>query len=187
MEKLVKNSLSRFEKISFENDEITCLRRKVLVDERGHFSRLFSNEELVDLGWGFPVSQINISRTLKAGTVRGLHYQKAPFEEDKIVTCISGEVRDIIVDVRRNSKNYLKSFMLTLSEKNNLSVVIPKGFAHGFQSLTDEAILIYIHSATYKAEYEDGLNVLDPYLAIKLPLPPAEMSIRDMNFPFIKI
>lgn len=179
--------MKRFEIVSTNLDEIICLRRKVMFDERGFFSRLFSKEELVDLGWDSSVSQINISKTKKAGTVRGLHYQKVPFSEKKLVTCVAGQIQDFIVDIRPDSKHYLNSFTLTLSEENNISVVIPEGFAHGFQSLTSDAIIIYVHSASYNPDYEMGLNIFDPMLGINLPLPVVEISSRDKNHPFLII
>ena len=179
--------MKRFEIVSTNFDEIICLRRKVFYDERGYFSRLFSKEELADLGWDSSVSQINISKTRKAGTVRGLHYQKAPGDEKKLVTCIAGQIQDFIVDVRPDSKRYLNTFTLTLSEENNISVVIPEGFAHGFQSLTNDAIIIYAHSASYNPDYEMGLNILDPIIGINLPLPVVEISSRDKNHPLLII
>ncbi len=161
------------------------ITRKSLEDERGFLSRLFCTEELTACGWNKPISQINHSYTNKYGTVRGMHFQKAPHAEIKLVTCIRGKVWDVAVDNRPDSKTYLHWYAEELSSENNNALLIPEGFAHGFQALTNETELIYCHSAPYTPEAEDGLHVLDPILNINWPLKISQLSERDNNFSFL--
>jgi dTDP-4-dehydrorhamnose 3,5-epimerase len=108
-----------------------------------------------------------------------MHYQHPPHAEMKLVTCIQGEIWDVAVDLRAASPTFLHWYAEVLSAKNNRALLIPQGFAHGFQTLTDDAALIYCHSAAYCPEEEDALHAQDPRLAIEWPLPIAELSDRD--------
>jgi len=111
--------------------------------------------------------------------VRGLHYQKPPHAEAKLVSCIRGEVWDLVLDLRHGSATFLHWHAQRLSADNACALLIPQGFAHGFQALTDDAELLYCHSAAYAPECEAGLNPSDPRLAIAWPLPIADLSPRD--------
>lgn len=153
-------------------------------DSRGQFQRLFCANEFSDF-FGKNVSQANHSRSLRAGTVRGMHYQKAPFEEKKIIRCLSGEVWDVFVDVRVEAKSFLQHEAVKLTMDNNRFLLLPEGFAHGFQALTDNAELIYFHSSPYKPSAEAGLNAIDPKLNIKWPLKIEERSERDQGHPYV--
>jgi len=117
--------------------------------------------------------------TARKGTVRGMHFQRPPHAEMKLVSCVRGEVFDVAVDLRRGSPTFLRWHAERLSADNNRALLIPQGFAHGFQALTDDAELIYCHSAAYDAASEGGLNPRDPRLAIAWPLPITELSARD--------
>lgn len=161
------------------------VERTRLGDERGFLTRLFCAEELAELGWDGPVAQINETGTRAAGTVRGMHYQVPPFAEIKLVTCVAGAVLDIAVDLRRNSPTFLRHFATELSAENARSLCIPRGFAHGFQALSDDVRMIYAHSAPYRAEAEAGLNAQDPALGLPWPLPVAHLSARDRGHPFL--
>jgi dTDP-4-dehydrorhamnose 3,5-epimerase len=175
----------RFEKTNTPLAGLLLLRRRVIGDARGHLSRLFDAEDMADLGWPGGVAQVNETVTLKAGTVRGFHFQRPPFAEAKLVTCIRGNILDIAVDIREGSPTFLKHYAAELSADNACSLLIPPGFAHGFQTLEDDVILIYAHSAPYRAEAEGGLNPLDPRLAIAWPQAPNSLSPRDEAHPFL--
>jgi len=116
---------------------------------------------------------------VRRGTVRGLHFQHPPHAEMRLVSCIRGEVWDIALDIRRGSQTFMRWHAQNLSAANNCALLIPQGFAHGFQTLSDDAELIYCHSAPYNAAAEGGLNPQDPSLAIAWPLPIADLSARD--------
>ncbi len=161
------------------------IERLRLGDERGFLTRLFCAEELAELGWDGPVAQINETGTREAGTVRGMHYQMPPFAEIKLVTCVAGAVLDVAVDLRRNSPTFLRHFATGLSAENARSLLIPRGFAHGFQALSGDVRMIYAHSAPYRAEAEAGLNAADPALGLNWPLPVVNQSPRDRAHPFI--
>lgn len=147
--------------------------------------RLFCAEELTVAGWTKPIAQINHTYTAQKGTVRGMHYQRPPYSEMKLVSCIRGQLLDVVVDLRDDSNTYLEHHAELLSAENGKALLIPEGFAHGFQSLTDDVELIYCHSMFYKAEAEAGISPRDKRLSIEWPLPITEISIRDQNHPLI--
>jgi dTDP-4-dehydrorhamnose 3,5-epimerase len=160
---------------------LLLLTRQRLADERGHLSRLFDAEGMAGFGWHGGIAQVNETVTLHKGTVRGLHFQRPPYAEAKLVTCLRGAILDVAVDLRRKSPTFLQHYAAELSADNMQSLLIPEGFAHGFQALTDEVQLLYAHSAAFRAEAEGGLNPLDPALSIAWPLPPVHLSVRDRN------
>lgn len=155
--------------------------RQPHTDARGAFERLFCAEELAAAGWNQPVLQINRSVTLQRGTVRGLHYQRSPHAEMKLVSCLHGEVWDVAVDLRPGSPTFLRWHAEVLSPDNGCALLIPPGFAHGFQTLGDQAELLYLHSVAHAPESEAGLNPLDPRLAVTWPLPVQGLSARDRD------
>ena len=161
------------------------IERQRLSDARGFLSRLFCAEELGDAGWNKPVAQINHSYTAARGTVRGLHFQHTPHADMKRVSCLHGEVWDVAVDIRAGSKTFLQWHAERLSADNGYALLIPKGFAHGFQALSDGAELVYCHSAAYDAAADGALNPRDPMLAIAWPLQIAELSPRDSEQPML--
>lgn len=154
-------------------------------DARGFLSRLYCADELAATGFTAPIAQINQTLTRVAGTIRGLHFQYPPAAEDKFVSVLAGEVFDIAVDLRAGSPTFLRWHAERLSADNGCSLFIPKGFAHGFQTLTADCELLYLHTAPYAADAEGGLNALDPHLAITWPLPVADMSARDRGHPML--
>jgi dTDP-4-dehydrorhamnose 3,5-epimerase len=158
------------------------LEKTSITDERGLFQRIYCPEELADFWGDRKICQANRSITKEVGAFRGFHFQKPPFCEMKFIQCIHGSVYDIAIDLRLGSKTFLQSFAYELSDKNNLCVVIPEGFAHGFQVLEPNSELIYFHSAPYRKDYEDGINYLDSSFKIKLPFPVKDISMRDKNF-----
>ena len=164
---------------------LKLITRRRMVDDRGFLSRIFCAEELAAAAWNKPIAQINHAYTAHKGTVRGLHFQQAPHSEMKLVTCIRGKVWDIAIDLRVDSPTFLSWHAEILSAENNLALIIPEGFAHGFQTLTDDVELLYCHSVLYNSNVEAGLNVADPQLEITWPLPIGKISERDANFALI--
>ncbi len=177
--------MNRFE---FHPTPISGLHRIItrkFDDSRGFFTRTFCTEELSGVGWPGPVVQVNLTNTYNKNTVRGLHFQHPPHAEAKLVRCLRGEIWDVVVDLRENSPTFLKWHAEVLSSLNMSSLLIPKGCAHGFQSLTDDVEVLYMHSHFHAPNSEGGLHAKDPVLGIKWPLPLGEMSDRDRSFPFL--
>ena len=144
---------------------------------------MFCADELALAGWKKPISQINLTVTAKRGTVRGMHFQHPPHAEMKLVNCVRGSVFDVAVDLRAGSPTFLQWHAEELSAENRRSLLIPEGFAHGFQTLTDDCELIYLHSIPYVPGAEGALNAQDPALAVRWPLAITELSERDRVHP----
>lgn len=182
----------KFNPTSF--DGVYTIDLDLLQDERGWFARIFDNAEFKKINFYGEWLQLNHSFTNKTGTVRGMHYQIPPFAEVKLVRCIAGSVYDVIIDLRKNSVTFLQWFGIELSEKNKKMIYIPEGFAHGFQTLTDNCELIYHHSQFYKSGFEEGIKYDDPLPDIQWPVKVTTISKRDdghnyldKNFEGIKI
>jgi dTDP-4-dehydrorhamnose 3,5-epimerase len=154
-------------------------------DLRGFFSRIFCKREFTSAGLVSDFVQTNHSVTNQSGSIRGLHYQGYPHMEVKLITCVAGAVWDVVVDLRENSATFLHHFGVQLSEANRQMIYIPKGFAHGFQTMKDRSSLIYQHSAYYHPGSENGLKFDDPVLNIQWPLEVTNISQKDENYPWI--
>jgi len=165
---------------------LQLIHRKPLGDSRGYLERLFCLSELAELLKGETIVQINHTLTAKTGTIRGMHFQYPPWAETKFVTCLKGEVFDVAVDVRPGSPTFLRWHGELLNATNHNTLLIPEGFAHGFQTLTDECEMLYFHTSAYHRDAEGALNSLDPALAIQWPLPVTEQSTRDKEHPMIQ-
>jgi dTDP-4-dehydrorhamnose 3,5-epimerase len=152
-------------------------------DERGFFARTWSRAELVAHGLDPEIAQCSVSFNHRRGTLRGLHFQAAPFEEVKLVRCTRGSVWDVIVDVRPGSPTRGRHFALVLSAEERNALYVPKGFAHGFITLEDAAEVFYQISAPYSAEHTRGYRWDDPTFAIPWPEPATVISERDRNLP----
>lgn len=162
---------------------LKLIERQTLGDARGFLSRMFCAKELALADWKRPVSQINLTMTTKRGTVRGMHFQYPPHSEMKLVNCVRGSVFDVAIDLRANSQTFLQWHAEELSAQNGRALLIPEGFAHGFQTLTDDCELLYLHSMPYAPSYEGALNAQDPALAVNWPLAITELSERDRVHP----
>lgn len=173
---------ARFDIIETPLAGLLLLRRKRLGDARGYLTRLFDAGELAEAGWPGAVAQVNETGTAMRGTVRGFHYQTPPFAEAKLVTVTQGAVLDVAVDLRRGSPTFLRHHAVELSAESDLSYLLPRGFAHGYQALTGDVRMVYVHSAPYRAEAEAGLNTGDPRLGIDWPLAVENLSARDRDF-----
>lgn len=154
-------------------------------DPRGFFGRFFCASALRDAGFPVPIAQINHTLTKRRGAARGLHFQHPPFAEIKHVSCLRGEVFDVAVDLRAGSPTFLRWHAEVLSADNASSLIVPTGCAHGFQTLTDDCELLYLHSTPYNAAAEAGFHLTDPTLAIAWPLAIAETSDRDARLPTV--
>jgi dTDP-4-dehydrorhamnose 3,5-epimerase len=162
-------------------DGLCLVCRRSNADTRGSFCRLWSAADLAAYGFPDGPAQVNHSITRQRGTIRGLHYQSPPHTETRLVSCIRGEVYDVAVDLRPDSPTFLRWHAELLSPENGRALLIPEGFAHGFQTLTDNCEIVYCHSRTYVAEAEKGVAFDDPALSIPWPLPPMVMSDRDRS------
>jgi dTDP-4-dehydrorhamnose 3,5-epimerase len=177
--------MDNFKTLDTKISKLQVIERFCHADNRGFLDRIFCEQSLSQYGWVGHVSQINHTLTLKKGTVRGLHYQNPPHSEIKLVSCIRGKIFDVAVDIREGSETFMQWHAEILTEDNNRSLLIPKGFAHGFQALSDNCVLIYVHSEPYKNSADSGLRYNDPGIAIKWPLTITEISEKDSNFSII--
>jgi dTDP-4-dehydrorhamnose 3,5-epimerase len=178
--------MSRFSFTTTELPGLIIVQRQIQEDQRGFLSRLFCADEFLEgTGMDRPIAQINQTLTRKSGTVRGLHFQHQPHAEIKLVSCIHGVIFDVAIDLRRNSPTFLRWHGEELSAANRRSLLIPKGFAHGFQALTDNCELVYLHTASFHPESEGALNYADSKLDIAWPLKVTEVSERDRSHPLI--
>lgn len=181
----ISHTLTHYEIADTPISGLKKILRKVASDHRGSFVRLYCSDELAAAGWCQPVVQVNHSVTTERGTVRGLHFQLPPYAEMKLVSCIRGEVWDVALDLRHGSPTFLRWHAEHLTPENGVSLLIPEGVAHGFQSLAEQSELIYCHSAVYRAVAEGGYRFDDPTIGISWPLPPRNLSVRDLSLPMI--
>jgi dTDP-4-dehydrorhamnose 3,5-epimerase len=152
-------------------------------DQRGFFARTWCQQEFEDHGLNSKLVQCSISFNNKKGTLRGMHFQEAPFEETKLVRCTKGEIFDAIIDLRPNSETFKKYFSVILNEENRLMLYIPPGFAHGFQTMTDNAEVFYQMSQFYSPEHSRGVRWNDPAFGIQWPADDRIIIDRDRNYP----
>ncbi len=162
---------------------IYIIDRKNRKDKRGFFNKMFCQKTFKRYLKNKNIFQINRSFTKKKGTVRGLHFQNPPYAETKIISCIKGKVWDVAVDIRRGSPTFLKYYSIILSEEKNQSFFIPEGFAHGFQTLTDNCEMLYFHTSDYNLISEGSISATDKVLNIKWPKKITFQSKRDYNNP----
>jgi len=158
-----------------------------LADERGFFARTYCTEEFAAQGLVCEWRQCSVSCNPRKGTLRGLHYQKSPHEEHKLVRCTAGAIFDVIVDIRANSSTYRRWFGVQLTAANHSSLFIPPGFAHGFISLSDDAEVYYMISVPHAPEYQGGYRWDDPAFAIRWPIAPSVISPRDAAFELLDV
>ena len=155
-----------------------------IVDDRGFFARTFCKQEFEKVGLDPNIAQANMSFNPKKGTLRGMHYQVAPYEETKLIKCVSGAIFDIIVDLREDSPTYLKWTGVELSDKNHRMFYVPRGFAHGFITLEDNTAIQYMVSQFYAPGAEKGIKWDDPKFNIQWPIDIAVISEKDNSHPY---
>ena len=166
-------------------NNLQLIEEKPIRDDRGLFVRKFCQKKLSKLIPGKNIRQINRTLTLKKGTVRGLHFQFPPQAETKIVSCLKGKVWDVAVDLRKGSKTFLHHHAVLLTEDSFNSYLIPEGFAHGFQTLSENCEMLYFHTCDYNKDLEGEVNAVDPMIGINWPQPITERSERDNNPPML--
>ena len=174
------------ELFSFEEtniDGVIVIHNHFIADHRGYLERKYCAETFSKLLGKNTIKQMNITQTDRKGTLRGLHYQIEPKSELKIVSCLSGKIFDVVIDLRPKSQTFLKHFAIELHP--HMSILIPEKCAHGFQALEDRVLLNYLHTNEYSSELERGIDALDPMLAIRWPEPITSRSLRDISFPRI--
>ena len=154
-------------------------------DDRGFFARAYCAEEFSLHGLVSTFVQANLTENRVAGTVRGMHFQKPPYAEVKLVRCVRGAIYDVIVDIRPRSPTYLTWYAALLSAENGLMMYVPEGFAHGYQTLTDDSTAFYLVSTAYTPGSEGGLRYDDRRLGIDWPLPAKKVSPKDAHWPLI--
>ena len=155
-------------------------------DARGHFARAFCSSEFAAHGLETAYVQANHSLNKKAGLVRGMHFQRGVNAEVKLVRCVRGAIYDVIVDNRPDSPNYLEWFGAELTEENGLMMYVPRGFAHGYQSLSDDAAAFYMVSTAYEPNAESGLRFDDPAIGIQWPMVVTDHSDKDSKWPLVE-
>lgn len=158
---------------------VEILERQPHADNRGTFGRVFPLERLEGSGWSGGLHQVNLSTSPEPGTLRGLHYQLSSTPEFKLVTCTSGEIWDVVLDLRKDSPTFLQWEGHTLSGTNFKSLLIPPGCAHGFQTVRGAVEMVYCHSAPYEQDASHGINPFDPLLEIDWPLPVSKIAPQD--------
>ncbi len=166
-------------------DGLLVMRLQRFEDERGSFARLFSAEEFAANGGGERVVQCSLSVTRRAGTLRGMHLQRSPYGEHKLVRCVRGAIHDVIVDMRPDSRTYRQWQAFTLTHDTDLALSIPPGCAHGFQTLRDDCEVLYQMDTVYAPEHADGVRFDDPALAIVWPEPVTVISAKDRAWPLL--
>ena len=153
-----------------------------LGDDRGFFARVLCKNELNEIGLLTEFKQVNNSLSKLKGTLRGMHYQMMPSSEVKIVRCISGALFDVILDLRPDSPNYGEWFGEILNAENRRMMYVPRGFAHGFMTLTENTEVLYFSSEFYNSNLEKGIRYNDPKFDIDWPIKPTEVSMKDSNW-----
>lgn len=170
---------NRFEVSNTPLAGLTLLKRFALEDNRGLFQRVFDLQDLQALGWEGDLKQVNHTKTTRKGSLRGMHLQLPPFAEYKLVSCFRGSVFDVVVDLRRASPTFLQTYSVTLAADALTALLIPPGFAHGFQTLEDDVEMLYCHSQLHHPKCDWVTQALDARLGITWPLVVTERSERD--------
>ncbi|MCM3750206.1 dTDP-4-dehydrorhamnose 3,5-epimerase family protein [Paenibacillus pasadenensis] len=146
------------------------IERKPIQDSRGYFARSFCKKTLAEYGIAFDVAQASVAFNQYQNTLRGMHFQRPPFCEDKIISCVSGAIYDVIIDLNKESSTYGECFGITLTEDNNLSLVVPKGFAHGYLTLQPNTSIEYLVSEYYTPSHESGIRWNDTAFLLEWPI-----------------
>lgn len=170
-----------FEATSIPGAFVVSLQRHE--DERGFFARLWCEEEFTAAGIEVRMAQASMSHTRVVGTLRGMHFSRAPAREGKLVRCMRGRIFDVILDLRPASPSYLRYFSIELDDLRGRSLYVPPGVAHGFQTLEDYCDVLYMMTEAYRAELADGVRHDDPAFRIRWPRPVSLMAERDRQYP----
>jgi dTDP-4-dehydrorhamnose 3,5-epimerase len=163
--------------------DVRLIALEPATDERGYFARTFCEREFGEQGLETTFVQHSISSTTRTGSVRGMHFQRHPHEEVKLIRCIAGAIHDVLIDLRPGSPTYLQWEAYQLTSRNRLQLYVPQGFAHGFQTLEPDSVVAYLISAFYAPEAAAGLRHDDAAFNIAWPLPVADISPKDRGWP----
>jgi len=174
-----------FEKIETPLEGLLLIKSKKFFDNRGYFQEIFKNSDFKGLGIDLDFNQDNLSFS-KKGVIRGLHYQKKPYGQAKLVKCVYGSIFDVVVDVRKESKTFGKYFTVILHDSDDYLFFVPDGFLHGFCVLSDFAIVLYKTSAEYSPESSSGVRYNDQFLAIPWPIETPIISVQDQKLKSFK-
>ena len=161
---------------------VCVIQKPIFQDDRGQFCRLYGADEFSAIGLETKAVHVNSSTSKLKGTLRGIHFQYPPFSETKIVSCLSGAIWDVAVDLRPNSPTRFQSFGVELTPSNGKSLLVPDGCGHAFLTLADSSTVVYVVSNTYNFESESGAQYDDPMLNIEWPLEPVVISNKDRNW-----
>lgn len=165
--------------------EVVLIQPKVFADDRGWFAETYKRSEFVKYGIPFEFCQDNHSCSTGWGILRGLHFQKAPFAQGKLVRCLVGEAFDVAVDIRRGSPTYRRWISANLSAENHHMLWVPPGFAHGFLTLTNVTEIEYKVTSEYSPSHDRSIRWDDPTIGIKWPIPNPILSVKDANAPYL--
>ena len=172
----------KIQETKFKN--LFIIETESVIDERGFFVRVWDENIFKKNGLSYNFVQNSISHNLKKGTLRGMHYQIKPYEENKIVNCIRGKIFDVVIDLRFNSKTYLEKFEIVLDSTENKSLFIPEGFAHGFQTMDDNTDVYYQISQFFKPKFARGILWSDPFFNINWPVSNPILSKKDKTYAY---
>ncbi len=178
--------MGKFSKIALPLKGAFVIVPEIHRDHRGYFTETYNSKDFMALGINLEFVQDNESKTLKAGTIRGLHYQIAPMAQAKLVRCVKGAIFDVIVDIRPGSPTFGRWTGVYLNEENHKQILIPVGFAHGFQTLVDDVIVVYKVSALYSKEHDRAIRWDDPDIGISWPINDPILSEKDRNAPLLR-
>lgn len=162
--------------------DLAVVEPEPVEDARGFFARTYCSEAFRERGMQRYFPQCNTSFNLRKGTIRGLHFQKTPHEEAKLVRCVRGSIFDVAVDLRRHSPTFLRWFGVELNQDNRRALYVPRGFAHGFQTLSDASEVLYMMGEKYRAEAAAGVRWNDPVFDIRWPVEAAVLSPKDQSY-----
>ncbi len=169
-----------------ELDGVLIIEPKVFGDNRGWFMETYSRRDFEDAGITAEFVQDNRSFSSKKGIIRGLHFQRNPMCQAKLLTCLKGEILDVAVDLRKDSPTYKKWISVKLTAENKKQIFIPKGFAHGFLTLTDDVEIMYKCDELYSPECDGGIRFDDPEIGVEWGVENPILSEKDKNAPFLK-
>jgi dTDP-4-dehydrorhamnose 3,5-epimerase len=177
--------MSNFEFVHLEIPDVILIKPRIFKDDRGSFLETYKYSNFADAGIGEVFMQDNHSKSSR-NVLRGLHYQKDPFAQGKLVRCINGAIFDVAVDMRRGSPFYSKWIAVELNEENNFILYVPPGFAHGFLALTESAEVTYKCTKEYSPEHDRGIAWNDPDIAIDWPVDRPSLSDKDFRHPLLR-
>ena len=159
--------------------DLYIIKKKKIIDNRGFFTREFCEKKLQKIN--FKIKQINFSSNKKKHTLRGFHYQVKPYDEAKILKCLSGKIYNVSIDLRKKSKTYLKQYSIYLSENDNKSLLVPKGFANCYLTLKNNTKILYFMSNFYKRKSSKSIRYNDKFFSVRWPIKPKVISKKDLN------